>query len=105
MVTLPADAPKIVGSYPLAAYASHDECVHLAPEDRLEYRFEATVPVKFDIRYREGNAIVMPVVRDQTRADAGIYAFPLTGALCLVWEAGPAGAVLDYRVRVLAPAP
>lgn len=95
----PVDAPKVVESYPLAPYALHEECVQLAPGDRLDYRFAGTAPVDFNIHYHEGNAVIMPVVREKTREEAGVYPASLDGEFCLQWEAGQAGAFIGYRIR------
>ena len=54
----------------------------------------------FNLHYHEGNAVVMPVVREQSREDAGVYAAQIAQDYCLMWEAGPAGATIDYRIRV-----
>jgi hypothetical protein len=95
-----ADAPKSVAGYPLPPYQSHDECVRLAPGDRLEYAFEASEPLAFDIRYREGAAVVAPVVREPSRMDAGMFVARIARDYCLMWEAGAAGALIDYRLRL-----
>jgi hypothetical protein len=84
----------------LPSFASHDECVRLAPGDRLEYAFEASEPIAFEIRYRERNAAVAPVVRERSRGDAGVFVARLDRDYCLVWEAGGAGALIDYRIRL-----
>jgi hypothetical protein len=59
--------------------------------------------VDFNIHYHEGNAVVMPVVREQSLEDAGIYSVRIAQDYCLMWEAGGAGAVIDYRIRVRPP--
>ncbi len=92
------DEPKAVAALAVAPYEIHEECVRLVPGDRLEYTFEATERVNFEIRYREGDAVVAPIARDSTRADAGVFIAQLARDYCLVWEAGAAGALLDYRV-------
>ena len=89
--------PKVVEGRSLAPYAVHQECVRLADGDRLDYRFVATEPVRFAIQYREGVAVLEPIVRDTTNEDAGIYPVRESRAYCLVWEAGASGALLDYR--------
>ena len=99
-----ADAPKKVVGHPLPPYELHEECVELKPGDRLEYRFESTEPVDFNIHFHEGNAVAMPVVREKSRADAGVYAPRVAHHYCLMWEAGAAGAAIDYQIR-LRPAP
>jgi len=98
------DSPKSVRAHPIAPYDWHEECLRVEAGERIEFTFESTEPVDFNIHYHEGNAIVMPIVRDKTRADAGVFASPAAQDYCLMWEAGAASALLDYRVR-LRPAP
>jgi len=95
-----ADSPKTVRAQPIAPYEWHEECVHLDAGDRLEFAFEATAPVDFNVHYHEGKTVVMPMSRDKTRADAGVFAPSTAQDYCLMWEAGAAGALLDYRVRL-----
>lgn len=95
-----ADAPKAVVGHPLPPYGVHEECVELKPGDRLDYTFDSNKPVDFNIHYHEGNAVAMPVVREKSRGDAGVFAPPLAHHYCLMWEAGAAGALLDYRMRL-----
>lgn len=97
---LTADAPKSVVAMVLTPYEIREDCVRLAAGDRLEYAFEATEPVAFEIRYREGGAAIAPVARDATRADAGVLPARLDRTYCAAWEAGPAGALVDYRLRL-----
>jgi hypothetical protein len=95
-----ADTPKTVYAYELAPYEWHEECMHLDVGDRVEFAFESTEPIDFNVHYHEGKTIVMPIVRDKTRADAGVFVPPIAQDYCLMWEAGAAGARLDYRVRL-----
>jgi len=97
------DLPKIVQGQPLPSYQIHEECLALKPGERVEFRFESTEPVDFNIHYHEGNAVVMPLVREKSREDAGMYSVRIAQDYCLMWEAGAAGAVIDYRVRVRRP--
>src|SRR5262249_54404376 len=94
------DSPKVVRAQPIAPYEWHEECLHLQAGDRLEFAFEATEPVDFNVHYHEGKAVVMPISRDRSRADAGVFVSPAAQDYCLMWEAGAAGALLDYRVRL-----
>ena len=48
---------------------------------------------------------VMPLVREKSREDAGIYSVRIAEDYCLMWEAGAAGATIDYRIRVRPPEP
>jgi len=101
---LTAAEPRIVAGMALAPYEIREDCVRLSSGDRLDYMFDATEPVAFEIRYREGAASLSPISRGFVRADSGVYAAPLTREYCLVWEAGNAGALVDYRLRLRAAA-
>ena len=95
-----ADMPKTVRAQPLPPYQIHEECVTLEPGDRVEFGFESPEPVAFNLHYREGGAVVMPVVRDGSLEDAGVYVARIAHDYCLTWEAGPVGTTIDYRIRV-----
>ena len=97
---LTADAPRSVTGMSLPPYEIREDCVRLLPGDRLDYTFDATEPVAFEIRYREGVAALSPIVRGFVRGDSGVYLASLDREYCLVWEAGPAGALVDYRLRL-----
>jgi hypothetical protein len=43
--------------------------------------------------------VLAPIVREKVYADSGVFVPRLARDYCLMWEAGPAGAMLDYRVR------
>jgi hypothetical protein len=101
---LAIDRPKVVHGQDIAPYAIREECVHLAIGDRLDYDFTANEPVDFNIHYHEEGAVLMPIVRDKALQDSGLFV-PLFGQdYCLMWEAGAAGALLDYRISLRPPA-
>ena len=79
--------------------------MELSPGDRLDFRFESTDPVAFNVHYHDGKLVVMPITRDGVTADAGVYAPPIRQGYCLMWEAGAAGATIAYRyvVRRVSP--
>ena len=93
--------PRVIAGFAQTPFSIHEECVEMRPGDRLEYTFEATMPLAFNIHYHEGKAVVMPISRDSTRTEAGIYAPSIPQTYCLMWEAGREGNMLDYRVRFL----
>jgi len=74
--------------------------MHLEVGDRVEFAFESTRPVDFNIHYHEGKAIVMPISRSMTRGDSGVFASQIVQDYCLMWEAGVTGAIIDYRIRL-----
>jgi hypothetical protein len=92
--------PKVVPKAALAPYAMHEDCVDLVPNDRLEYRFESSEPVAFDIRYRDGGVVVSPITRQNVTTDAGVFAPLLAKRYCLAWEAGAGGATIGYRMSL-----
>jgi hypothetical protein len=92
--------PKSVARQALAPYDVHEDCMELAPGDRLDYRFESSEPVAFNVHYHDGKMVVMPITRDAVTADSGVYAPKLRQGYCLMWEAGAAGATLAYRYVV-----
>ena len=94
------DEPRAVTGERLAPYQSLGECVRLQRGERLEYIFTSGEPVNFDISYREGPATLAPVVREKSFGDSGIFIARLQASYCLSWEAGPAGALIDYRLRL-----
>lgn len=92
--------PRVVEKMSVAPYAIHEDCALLTPGDRLDYRFSSTEPVAFNIHYHDGNAVVMPISREGATSDSGIFAPSIAEGYCLMWEAGAAGALLDYRIEL-----
>jgi hypothetical protein len=94
------DAPRERTGQNIAPYESHEECLTLGPGDRLDYRFTSTSPITFNIRYREDNAVISPIVREGVSADSGIFQPVARQTFCLHWEAGAAPVLVSYRVAV-----
>lgn len=69
--------------------------------DRLDYRFEAQMPVTFGIRYMHGSMSVMPITREDVEQSSGIFRASIEARYCLLWQAGQRGAVIDIRLRLL----
>ena len=100
---LTAGVPREADQVVIAPYAHHEECVRLAAGDRLEWRYESSAPLAFDLRYREDNTELAPVVREHSTADNGIFEARIDRSYCLAWDAGPAGAVIGYRILLRNP--
>jgi hypothetical protein len=98
--TIKEGTPLTVTDRVIAPHESHEVCAKLVPGDRLDYHFKAKSPVAFNIHYNEGKVVVMPVSRDSTTSDAGIFVPRFAQEYCLMWEAGPDGTFLDYRVTL-----
>ena len=79
--------------------------MRLAAGDKLDYRFEARLPVAFSIRYTDHGIIVIPMSRDNVEAESGVFQPRFPNVYCLLWEAGQRGAIVDYRIRWIGPEP
>jgi hypothetical protein len=104
--TPPADPtlPTAVRDHAMSSYAIHEECRRVAVGERIEYYFSSSFPVDFNIHYHEAGAVVMPIAREKSREDSGVFVARIAQDYCLMWEAGPTGATIDYRLRVRPPA-
>ena len=68
--------------------------------------FESTEPLDFNIHYHDGQRRGRPVVRERLRTGSRRLCPPSSRQnYCLMWEAGPAGALIDYRIASCTPAP
>ena len=99
-----AGVPRVVERLSIAPYATHEACVPMQPGERLDWRYESSTPLSFEIHYREGNAVLAPVVRSGTAADSGTFEARLRENYCATWEAGSGGATVSYRILLRAPA-
>jgi hypothetical protein len=93
---------RSVRNHGMSPYVVHEECLRVTPGEKIEYYFTSTFPLNFNIHYREGGTVVMPIVKDRVTEDAGIYAPRIAQDYCLMWEAGATGATIDYGVRLRA---
>lgn len=71
----------------------YEECVEVVPGNILEYSFEASMPVNFNIHYHTKNDVFYPVKRDHVFSLKGVfdieglsyYTYEQT-YFCLMWE-------------------
>jgi hypothetical protein len=95
--------PRVVERVEIAPYAMHEECAQLATGTRLDYRFQSSAPLDFDIHYRESGAVLAPVVREDSTADSGMFEARTAQHYCLAWQAGATGAIISYRLFLRPP--
>ena len=95
------DVPKVVVGLEIAPYAVHEECVLLQAGQRIGYLFRAAAPLAFNIHFHDGNAVIEPVSAASTQGESGEFSADRDQTYCLMWEAGAAGNVLEYRVERL----
>jgi hypothetical protein len=99
----PLTAPRVAADVELAPFAMYLECMALTSGERVAYRFSARAPVDFNVHFREGNAMIIPVEVKGTLGESGDFAAQETSDYCLMWEAGAQGSVLEYRVQAVRP--
>jgi hypothetical protein len=90
--------PREVTARKINPFELHEECLKMVPGDWLVYRFAAQRPVDFNIHYREGKSVIMPLSRDKATEDDGTFRPLVAQDYCLMWEAGREGAIIDYRI-------
>lgn len=95
------DEPKVVVGVAISPYAIYEECVELQTGHRVGYLFRATAPLAFNVHFQDGNAVIEPVAVARTQGESGEFEADRNQTYCLMWEAGPMGSVLDYRVERL----
>ena len=98
-----AGEPHVVPRAVIAPYATQEECARLGAGDRLDYRYDSSAPVDFDIHYHEDNATLAPIVREQSTSDSGTFEAHVARDYCLLWQAGPPGAIISYRIMLRPP--
>jgi len=91
---------RAVDRLPIAPYDLHEECFDLATGDRLDYRYESSAPIDFDVRYRDGNVVVSPIVRPHSTGDSDIYEALVPARYCAAWQAGAEAATIGSRLLV-----
>jgi hypothetical protein len=97
------DAPRAAAGIAIAPYALYEDCFVLDEGNRVEFQFSARPPVAFNVHYREGNAMIMPVELKSTVEESGDFVAEKDQTYCMSWEAGAGGSVVEYRVRQVRP--
>lgn len=83
----------------IAPYAMIEECMTLESGERVGYRFDARLPLTFNVQYHDGNAVILPVSRERTTSESGDFSADRSQVYCLTWEAGADGNVVSYRIN------
>lgn len=93
------DAVRSADAVEIAPYEAREVCFRLGEGDRVDWRFESRQPVDFNFHYHEGQTVVMPLVKNASFGDSGILPIRIAQDYCAMWEAGPLGAVIGYRLK------
>ena len=79
----PAPAPKPVILKPGKPF---EKCMVLDSGQKLEYRFESTAKVNFNLHYNKGDSMYYPVKLDRTTGESGLYEAKAREKYCFNWE-------------------
>jgi hypothetical protein len=93
-----AESPKSVTLKPNKII---EKCMSLVPPQKIEYHFEASAKLNFNLHYHKGEQIYYPVKLDRTNGESGLYEVKAKEDYCLMWE-NRSGTDIDltYGVRV-----
>lgn len=93
------DAPRAAAGMDLAPYARQEECVALDRDQSFDFYFVSTAPIAFSIYYHEGNALIVPDVREHATVETGQFRANHKDVYCVRWEAGAEPSLLEYRLQ------
>ena len=96
--TIVPGTPREVTEKKINPFEAHEECLRLIPGDWLVYQFTAQRPVDFNIHYRDGKMVIMPLARDKAMEGDETFRPLVAQDYCLTWQAGREGAIIDYRI-------
>jgi hypothetical protein len=80
-----AQSPEKPFSHAIKQGEFAEECVKLAAGASIDYAFEASERVDFNIHYYLGNNLVYPVRGNQVRRIADRFTAPSDDEYCLTW--------------------
>lgn len=85
----------------ISSNGAHEECFRLEPGDVMDYRFDSSRVVSFNIHYHEANKVLEPVKLANSLHADGSYRAAMAQGYCMMWEnSGKAEAKLDYGFRI-----
>jgi hypothetical protein len=77
---------KLKKSELLNTNSFHEECATLSPDQYLDYSFEATKPVHFNIHYHEGEDVRYPVSEENISTLKAAFVPESKQNYCLMWS-------------------
>ncbi|MCL5022987.1 MAG: hypothetical protein M1497_06435 [Nitrospirae bacterium] len=97
-----ASAPGRTGVITIGPSEVHQACVEAAPDEALEYSFEASLPVAFKILYREEGSVFYSYSKENVFSDKGVFYPERLQLYCLAWtnlHDKPVNLSYTYAVR------
>ena len=78
-----------------------EKCLTLEPPQKIEYRFESSAKLNFNLHYQKGEQVYYPVKLDRTNGESGLYEAKAREIYCLMWENKTSADVeLTYSTRI-----
>lgn len=85
----------------IKAGTEHEECFRLEQGDSVDYSFESTRAVYFNIHYHDANRVVEPVKLPNALYGSNTYNATVAQDYCMMWEnQGKVDAKLQYGFRL-----
>src|SRR5512139_3295904 len=79
----------------------HEDCMDLLPGQILEYSFEASQPLNFNVHYHEDHDVVYGITKEGVSGDKGTFPCERRQYYCLMWTnpgSEPVGLVYSYSI-------
>lgn len=80
----------------------HEDCMELLPGQILEYSFEASKPLNFNIHCHEDHGVVYGSTKDGVSGDKGTFRCEKKQYYCLMWTnpgSEPVDLVYSYSIK------
>lgn len=64
----------------------HEDCMELLPGQSLDYSFESSKPLNFNLHYHEDHNVVHGIMKDSVSSDKGTFRCEKKQYYCLMWS-------------------
>lgn len=79
----------------------HEDCMEMVPGQILDYSFEASKPVDFNLHFHEDKDVSYEISKDRVSADKGTFVCKTKQHYCLMWtNPGPEPVSLNYSYLI-----
>ena len=80
----------------------HEDCMELLPGQSLDYSFEASKPLNFNVHYHEDRNVVYGIIKDVVSSDKGTFRSEKKQYYCLMWSnpgSEPVGLTYSHSIK------
>ena len=79
----------------------HEDCMELVPGDTLDYSFNASKPLDFNLHCHEDHNVVYGITKDGVPSDKGAFRCEKKQYYCLMWtNSGSESVSLTYSYSI-----